>query len=131
MEFLATLIGLIISLALAVWVGRDAVRRQTQTAPFLWGLGVFLFWTLFFPLYLAKRPLKAGEVRSGGRVWNFMKNLAIVVTAYVPVAVVLGLSDAVAQVTSAEEAVALVAIFILLVGLMWLVFAGGILLIGL
>ena len=131
MEFIAALIGLIISLVLAVWVGRDAGRRQTHTSPFLWGFGVFLFWTLFFPLYLAKRPLKAGEVRSGGRGWNFMKNLAIVVTAYVPVAVVLGLSDAVAQVTSAEEAVALVAIFILLVGLMWLVFAGGILLIGL
>lgn len=131
MEFIAALIGLIISLVLAVWVGRDAVRRQTQTAPFLWGLGVFLFWTLFFPLYLAKRPLKAGEVRSGGRGWNFMKNLAIVVTAYVPVAVVLGLSDAAAQVTSAEEAVTLVVTFILLVGLLWLVFAGGILLIGL
>ena len=91
MELIATLIGLTISLALAVWVGRDASRRQTQTAPFLWGLGVFLFWLLFFPLYLAKRPLKAGEVRSGGGGWNFMKNLAIAVPVYVPVVVILGL----------------------------------------
>ncbi len=97
MEFIATLIGLTISLVLAVWVSRDAARRQTQTAPFLWALGVLLFWILFFPLYLAKRPLKAGEVRSGGRGWNFMKNLAIVVTAYVPVVVVLGLADVAAK----------------------------------
>ena len=131
MELIATLIGLTISLALAVWVGRDASRRQTQTAPFLWALGVFLFWLLFFPLYLAKRPLKAGEVRSGGRGWNFMKNLAIAVTVYVPVVVILGLSDVAAQATSVEEAVALVVIFVLLMGLVWVIFAGGVLLIGL
>ena len=89
MEFIATLIGLAISLVLAVWVGRDASRRQTQTAPFLWGFGVLLVWLLFFPLYLAKRPLKTGEVRSGGRVWNFMKYLAIAVSAYVPIVMVL------------------------------------------
>ena len=131
MELIATLIGLTISLALAVWVGRDASRRQTQTAPFLWGLGVFLFWLLVFPLYLAKRPLKAGEVRSGGGGWNFMKNLAIAVTVYVPVVVILGLSDIVAQATSSEEVVALIVFFVLLVGSMWLVFAGGVLVIGL
>ena len=131
MELIATLIGLTISVALAVWVGRDASTRQTQTAPFLWGLGVFLFWLLFFPLYLAKRPLKAGEVRSGGRGWNFMKNLAIAVTVYVPVVVILGLSDIAAQATSSEEVVALIVFFVLLVGSMWLVFAGGVLVIGL
>ena len=131
MELIATLIGLTISLALAVWVGRDASRRQSQTAPFLWALGVFLFWLLFFPLYLAKRPLKAGEVRSGGRGWNFMKNLAIAVTVYVPVVVILGLSDIAVQATSSEEVVALIVFFVLLVGSMWLVFAGGVLVIGL
>jgi hypothetical protein len=131
MEYLATLIGLIISLVLAVWVVWDASRRQTQTAPFLWGLGVLLFWILFFPLYLAKRPLKTGEVRSGGRGWNFMKNLAIVVTAYAPIVMVLGLAEVAAQATSVEEAVALVVILVLLMGLVWLIFAGGVLLIGL
>jgi hypothetical protein len=131
MESIAALIGLSISLVLAVWVGRDASRRQTRTAPFWWALGVFLIWMLFFPLYLTKRPLKAGEVRSGGGGWNFMKNLAIVVTAYVPVVVVLGLFDVAAQAASTEEAVALVVIVVLLLGLGWLIFAGGVLVIGL
>ncbi|CAA9356917.1 MAG: hypothetical protein AVDCRST_MAG93-7404 [uncultured Chloroflexia bacterium] len=131
MEFIATLIGLAISLVLAVWVGRDASRRQTQTAPFLWGFGVLLVWLLFFPLYLAKRPLKTGEVRSGGRVWNFMKYLAIAVSAYVPIVMVLALSDVAAQATSVEEAVALVVSLMLLMGLVWMIFAGGVLLIGL
>jgi hypothetical protein len=131
MEFIATLIGLAISLVLAVWVGRDASKRQTQTPPFLWGLGVLLFWILFFPLYLTKRPLKTGEVRSGGGGWNFMKYLAIVVTAYVPIVMILGLSEVAAQATSVEEAVALVVIFVLLMGLVWVIFAGGVLLIGL
>ena len=131
MEFIATLTGLIISLVLAVWVIRDASRRQTQTAPFLWGLGVLLVWMLFLPLYLTKRPLKTGEVRSGGGGWNFMKNLAIVVTAYVPIVMVLGLSDVAAQATSVEEAVALAVILVLLMGIVWVIFAGGVLLIGL
>jgi hypothetical protein len=131
MEFIATLIGLAISLVLGVWVGKDASRRQTQTAPFLWGLGVLLVWILFLPLYLTKRPLKTGEVRSGGKAWNFMKYLAIVVSAYVPIVMILGLSDVVAQATSVEEAVALVVIFVLLMGLVWVIFAGGVLLIGL
>jgi hypothetical protein len=131
MEFVATLIGLAISLVLAVWVGRDASRRQTQTAPFLWGLGVLLVWILFLPLYLTKRPLKTGEVRSGGGGWNFMKYLAITVTVYVPIVMVLGLSDVAAQATSVEEAVALVVLFVLLMGLVWVIFAGGVLLIGL
>lgn len=131
MEFVATLIGLAISLVLAVWVVRDASRRQTQTAPFLWGLGVLLVWILFLPLYLTKRPLKTGEVRSGGGGWNFMKYLAITITVYVPIVMVLGLSEVAAQVTSVEEAVALVVIFVLLMGLVWAIFAGGVLLIGL
>ena len=131
MEFIATPIGLAISLVLAVWVGRDASKRQTQTAPFLWGLGVLLFWILFFPLYLTKRPLKTGEVRSGGGGWNFMKYLAIVFTAYVPIVMILGLSEVAAQATSVEEAVTLVVIFVLLMGLVWVIFAGGALLIGL
>jgi hypothetical protein len=130
-EFIATLIGLGISLVLAVWVVRDASRRQTQTTPFLWGLGILLVWLLFFPLYLAKRPLKTGEVRSGGRAWNFMKNLAITVSAYLPIVMILGLAEVAAQVTSVEEAVALVVIFVLVMGLVWVIFAGGVLLIGL
>ena len=131
MEFVATLTGLAISLVLAVWVGRDASRRQTQTASFLWGLGVLLVWILFLPLYLTKRPLKTGEVRSGGGGWNFMKYLAITVTVYVPIVTVLGLSDVAARATSVEEAVALVVVVVLLIGLVWVIFAGGVLLIGL
>ena len=60
-----------------------------------------------------------------------MKNLAIAVTVYVPVVVILGLSDIAAQATSSEEVVALIVFFVLLVGSMWLVFAGGVLIIGL
>jgi hypothetical protein len=60
-----------------------------------------------------------------------MKNLAIAVTVYVPVVVILGLSDIAAQATSSEEVVALIVFFVLLVGSMWLVFAGGVLVIGL
>ena len=60
-----------------------------------------------------------------------MKYLAIVVSAYVPIVMVLGLSDVAAQATSVKEAVALVVIFVLLMGLVWVIFAGGVLLIGL
>jgi hypothetical protein len=128
---LTILIGSVISIVLSVWVARDASRRQTQVAPFWWGLGVFLFWMLFLPLYLAKRPLRAGEVRRGGKGWNFMKNLAIVVSAYAPVVLILGCLGVATEATSAEEAAALMVGVVLLVGLLWLVFAGGAFVVGL
>ena len=130
-DVVAILIGSVISVVLSLWVARDARRRQTQVAPFWWGLGVFLFWMLFFPLYLARRPLQAGEVRRGGKGWNFMKNLAIVVSAYAPVVLLLGFLGVASEATSAEEAAALMVGVVLLVGLVWLVFAGGTLALGL
>ena len=124
-EDIATFIGSIIPLVVALWVGRDASMRKTQTTPFLWGLGVFLFLIAFLPLYFAKRPLKAGEVRSGGEGWNFMKNLAITFTVCAPVAVFLGLIASAPEVTSAEDAVATIVALVLIVGFLWLIFAGG------
>src|SRR5919112_438504 len=130
-DVVAILIGSVISVVLSVWVARDARRRQTRVAPFWWGLGVFLFWMLFFPLYLARRPLKAGEVRRGGKGWNFMKNLAIVISVYAPVVLLLGSVGVASEATSAQEAAALMVGVVLLVGLVWLVFAGGTLALGL
>ena len=130
-DVVAILIGSVISVVLSLWVARDARRRQTQVAPFWWGLGVFLFWMLFFPLYLARRPLKAGEVRRGGKGWNFMKNLTIVISAYAPVVLLLGFVGVASEATSVEEAAALMVGVVLLVGLVWLVLAGGTLTLGL
>lgn len=131
MEDIATFIGFIIALVVAIWVGRDASTRQTQTAPFLWGLGVFLLLIILLPLYLAKRPLKAGEVRSGGEGWNFMKNLAIVLTVYALVVGFLALIASASEATSAEDAAAMVVGLVLIVGFLWLILAGGALVLGL
>ena len=43
----------------------------------LWAIGTFLLGVIVVPIYLAKRPLKANQVREGGLAWNLLKNFAL------------------------------------------------------
>lgn len=125
-------VSFLIAIVLAVWTFRDAKRRQTQTAPFLWSLGVLFFSAVFFPLYLAKRPLKDGEVRKGGLGWNFLKNFAIYFTAIMPLATVAVAFESVAEeTTTSEEAVAWIVSTTVMGAIMWVVVAGIALVLGL
>ncbi|MBW3637697.1 MAG: hypothetical protein KY445_14725 [Armatimonadetes bacterium] len=52
----AQLIGMSIAAIVAGWVFADAKRRGLKTfQAVIWGLGVFLFLIVFFPLYLWTR----------------------------------------------------------------------------
>lgn len=63
---------------LALWVGFDASRRNLGAArALLWTIGTFLLGVIVMPIYIAKRPLKANEVREGGLAWNLLKNFAL------------------------------------------------------
>jgi hypothetical protein len=125
-------VSFLIAIVLAVWTFRDAKRRQPQTAPFLWSLGVLFFSAVFFPLYLGKRPLKAGELREGGLAWNFLKNFAIYFTVIMPLATVAVAFESVAEeATTSEEAVAWVVSTIVMGAIIWLVVAGIALVLGL
>ncbi len=63
---------------LALWVGFDASRRNLGAAKaVLWAIGTFLLGVIVMPIYVAKRPLKANEVREGGLAWNLLKNFAL------------------------------------------------------
>jgi hypothetical protein len=63
---------------LALWVGFDASRRNLGAAKaMLWAIGTFLLGVIVTPIYIAKRPLKANEVREGGLAWNLLKNFAL------------------------------------------------------
>jgi hypothetical protein len=56
---IATLIGAVIVIALAIWVYRDASRRRlagSDIRPLPWALAVVLFAIVFFPAYLIFRP---------------------------------------------------------------------------
>lgn len=69
---------LLVSAVLAAIVGYDAAKRNANA--FGWGIGTFLLAVIFMPLYYAKRPLLAGEVREGGTGWNFLRNFALMWT---------------------------------------------------
>lgn len=43
----------------------------------LWAIGTFLLGVIIVPIYIAKRPLKANQVREGGLAWNLLKNFAL------------------------------------------------------
>lgn len=63
---------------LALWVGFDASRRNLGAAKaILWAIGTLLLGVVVVPIYLAKRPLKANQVREGGLAWNLLKNFAL------------------------------------------------------
>ena len=63
---------------LALWVGFDASRRSLGAAKaILWAIGTLLLGVIVVPIYLAKRPLKANQVREGGLAWNLLKNFAL------------------------------------------------------
>jgi hypothetical protein len=67
------------NLVVALWLFFDARRRRMEL-PGLWAAGCFVFMLFVVPFYLARRPLKAGEVREGGTVWNFCKSFSILWT---------------------------------------------------
>lgn len=59
----------------AIWVVVDGLKRKVNAIP--WAIGTAIIGPVVLPVYLAKRPLKAGEVREGGTPWNVLKNFAI------------------------------------------------------
>jgi hypothetical protein len=69
----------IVNLAFALWIFFDARTRKMEL-PGLWVAACFMLMILVVPFYLARRPLKVGEVREGGTVWNFCKSFSILWT---------------------------------------------------
>jgi hypothetical protein len=69
------------NLVLAGWVWFDA-RSRRAPARLLWELGTFLLSVIVLPAYIARRPLKPGESREGGRDWNVFRSFAIVWTIH-------------------------------------------------
>jgi hypothetical protein len=87
---------------LALWVLFDALERKLGAMAVLWALGTAVLGPFVLPIYVAKRPLKKGEVREGGTAWNVLKNFAILWTVVMAVATLAGLM-AVSEHTSRLE----------------------------
>ena len=72
------MITLSIAVSLGVWVFVDSITRKANFLP--WAIGTAILPPFVLPFYLAKRPLRAGEVREGGLAYNVLKNFVIVWT---------------------------------------------------
>jgi len=57
------------------WVYLDTAARGVRS-PIAWAIIVPISWTFMLPFYLARRPLVAGEVRTGGTWWNLLRAFA-------------------------------------------------------
>ena len=64
-------IGILVYLGIAIWIFVDAKRRKSNPGTTL--VAVLLIGIISIPLYFAQRNLKAGEIRKGGRGWNFVR----------------------------------------------------------
>jgi hypothetical protein len=70
----------------AIWVLLDGLARRIGPNVAAWTLGTLLLGPIVLPIYLAKRPLKKGELREGGTAWNVLKNFAILWTVLMAMA---------------------------------------------
>jgi ankyrin repeat protein len=72
----------------AAWVFCDA--RLRNAAAIFWSILAAVLGPLALPVYLAKRPLKEGEIREGGFGWQLFKNLALLWTLAIGLIIVKG-----------------------------------------
>jgi hypothetical protein len=121
---------------LALWVGFDASRRNLGAAKaILWAIGTFLIGVIIVPIYLAKRPLKANQVREGGFAWNVLKNFALTWTILMVVISISAISAAAGgtNVTSDAEAAGAaigMGIVIVILAVVWFVPMVGAIVLG-
>ena len=66
------------------YVLRDASSRKlSDFSLWVWGITSVVFSVLILPFYWAHRPLKKGEAREGGYLWNVFRNFIIIWTFYI------------------------------------------------
>lgn len=82
----------IIYIAIAIWVFRDSKARRINGMP--WAVCTAILGPTVVPVYLAKRPLKSGEIREGGIAWNILKNFALFWTLTILVVGLAGMVNA-------------------------------------
>lgn len=87
---------------LTVWVVIDGIRRGLRGTIVLWAIGTLALSVLVLPFYLAKRPLKANDVREGGFAWNVLKNFALFWTVFMVVISIVSLGGAGGTPTSSD-----------------------------
>lgn len=94
----------IVYIIIAIWVFRDSKTRRINGMP--WAVCTAILGPTVVPVYLAKRPLKDGEIREGGMAWNILKNFALFWTLtifVVGLAAMVGAADAAKSARSDAE----------------------------
>ena len=125
----------ILYIAVAFWLYRDAKARLFNGLP--WSIATMFLGPTVVPFYIAKRPLKQGEVREGGFGWNVLRNFALFWTLTIFVGFIGGLvnvSEHAQNATSEAEQIGVgmgVAIGGVMIFLLWLFVLVGALVFGL
>lgn len=65
-----------LAIPITIFVAIDAYKRKNSW--FLWSLGTIISWPLILPLYFSFRNLKKGEERTGGLIWNIIRNYILI-----------------------------------------------------
>lgn len=110
---------------LALWIGFDASRRNLGAAKaILWAIGTLLLGVIVVPVYLAKRPLKANQVREGGLAWNVLKNFALTWTILIIAISISVIGAAIGETTVNSDAEAAgaaigVSIVVVILAIVW------------
>ena len=126
---------LYLSVAAALFVFWDATRRKVAQAG--WMAVSALAWPIAVPVWLATRPLRSGERRTGGRGWNVLRYFVLVWTILwgAQMLVTLGVGAVVAGTARSEadraSGLGMVVLMAFIYGALWFFPALGALLLGL
>ncbi|MDZ7659484.1 hypothetical protein [Fodinibius sp.] len=111
-------------LLFAIWIFFDSQQRNNNRVK--WTLGAFFLTPFVVPNYFAKRNLKEGEVRKGGRNWHRCKYFTLYWTLFMVLFTFFSrLSELRVMQPIREQAFELFGILML-----WIIPAGVVLLVG-
>ncbi|HMA60242.1 MAG TPA: hypothetical protein VKN64_08110 [Halanaerobiales bacterium] len=65
-----------LAVPITIFVAIDGYKRKNKWL--LWSLGTILSWPLILPLYFSFRNLKKEEKRTGGLIWNIIRNYILI-----------------------------------------------------
>jgi hypothetical protein len=125
---------LYLTVAVSLFVTWDATRRGATRLG--WAVATVIAWPIMLPIWMTTLPLRAGEVRRGGRASNLLRQLALawsilwgshlVVAAGVGVVVATTEQDR----SGRDSGLSMVILIAVILAAIWLVPALGALLLG-
>lgn len=122
---------IIINLIIVIYILFDGIIRKCPGSAFLCALVSSILGPVALAIYWSVRPLKEGEVREGGRAWNFFKYFAVFWTLFILIVLISVFVEAGGQINQMQSEIEEIGFTIgFSIGIMTIIILWGIILVG-